>query len=539
MIRLESRAHQTATMMLKSEMLREGINEITVLGLSETNDARNLEVRAAFVNWIKVLYTREANARAPSFEFSAEGVAQVSELVGSAPQVFDLSVANAPKKLAGFAHEAGQIAFEGDGRYLVVTDEGVKEPVLVRGVHDKGMSEANQEVDYLVITHHSLMDGAKKLADLRQEGGLKTKVVDVQDVFDAYAGGVPNPWAIRDYLRFARDTWKVAPSFVVLVGKGTFDYRDIQGVGDNAVPPALLRTVDGLYASDLLLTDLDENGRGDIAVGRLPVTDNAQLEALVEKYRSFEFDQAGRSVFVQDESLAHGDFASLNGELAARASDNSEVISLDENTIDEVRSQVQNAWSQGPSVLSYLGHGGNDRMGRAEILGQNDVSGLLADSGLPIVLAWSCAINRFDIPGYASLGENLLLQGKAAAIIAPTGTSNHFRVGELAHAFFDGLADEPTLGEAFLQSHGATPDNMIKTLGDQDGTTFVLLGDPALPLRGDAFSRFAEGGVSEAAGPVADAVPGSCRTTSGSDLSLVLLALSACCLVWRRRRQLS
>ena len=50
-------------------------------------------------------------------------------------------------------------------------------------------------------------------------------MADVQDVYDEFNGGVKSPRAIRRYLRHAYLTWTPAPTFVLLAGDASMDYR--------------------------------------------------------------------------------------------------------------------------------------------------------------------------------------------------------------------------------------------------------------------------------------------------------------------------
>lgn len=54
---------------------------------------------------------------------------------------------------------------------------------------------------------------------------------------------------------------------MALVGKGTYDYRDRAGAGDNLMPRLLASTNDGLFAADQRVADVDDDGVVDLATG--------------------------------------------------------------------------------------------------------------------------------------------------------------------------------------------------------------------------------------------------------------------------------
>jgi hypothetical protein len=85
------------------------------------------------------------------------------------------------------------------------------------------------------------LDQANQLASYRQEQGLDTAVIDIQDLYDEFNYGIPNPTAIRDFLALAYSTWQApAPSYVVLLGDASFDPKNYLGFNrTNYVPPYL------------------------------------------------------------------------------------------------------------------------------------------------------------------------------------------------------------------------------------------------------------------------------------------------------------
>ena len=66
-------------------------------------------------------------------------------------------------------------------------------------------------------------------------------VVDVQDIYDEFNGGMFDPQAIHDFLAYAYAYWTPpAPSYVVLMGDGNYDFKDNIGMGEtNYIPPYL------------------------------------------------------------------------------------------------------------------------------------------------------------------------------------------------------------------------------------------------------------------------------------------------------------
>jgi hypothetical protein len=158
-------------------------------------------------------------------------------------------------------------------------------------------------------------------------------------------------------------------------------------------------------------------------------------------------------------------------------------IYLYEHTPEEVRQLVIDGINQGALLLNYMGHGAMDRLSQEGILLTDDVPLLVNDDRLPVVTAMTCVVGRFEIPGYDSLSEALLLhkEGGAVAVWAPTGLSINSHAKILDEAFFREIFvnGENTLGDAVL--------NALIEYHDQGEKTYIidiynLLGDPGLQV---------------------------------------------------------
>ena len=101
-----------------------------------------------------------------------------------------------------------------------------------------------------------------------------------------------------------------------------------------------------------------------------------------------------------------------------------------------------------------------------------------------MVAGLTCAVNRFEIPGFVSLGETLVLEpnGGAVAVWAPSGLSYNQEAMILNKAFFQAVfqSGEVVLGEAVLKA--------LEVYGEEGQFPFMLdiyniLGDPAVRMR--------------------------------------------------------
>jgi hypothetical protein len=76
--------------------------------------------------------------------------------------------------------------------------------------------------------------------------------VSTESVYSAFGYGEQTPEAIRDTLAYAYHQWqKPSPRYVLLLGDGTYDFKDALRTGVvNQVPPLMVKTSYLWTASD-------------------------------------------------------------------------------------------------------------------------------------------------------------------------------------------------------------------------------------------------------------------------------------------------
>ena len=173
--------------------------------------------------------------------------------------------------------------------FLALTGEAVGAPERLWLERPSKLREGSNAADYLILTTSELVEASRGLADYRRSQGYRTQVVDIEDIMDEFNDGVSSPQAIQAFLSHAYQSWERPPRYVVLVGAGTFDHRDLLGQGDSLVPPLLVGTPFGLVASDNRLAAVDGEDRiPEMAVGRLPVVSAPELQAYLDKIVAYE-----------------------------------------------------------------------------------------------------------------------------------------------------------------------------------------------------------------------------------------------------------
>ena len=454
-----------------------------------------------YVDSFDLTYERRYEAVDDALSFTAAPGTEVAVSGFTRPEVmvFDVTLPSRPVLVT-----PGAVSSSGDGRYEVrfsaagrdevrryeaLLPGRAKSPTAVAAWVDAGLRREANAADYLLVAPESLMDAAQSLAEYRRSRGLATMVVGIEDIYDEFGAGIAEPSAIRAFLRHATSRWSTAPRYVTLVGRGTYDYRNIEGFGDNLVPTQLVGSPDGLVASDVALADLsNDDGIPEIAIGRLPVVTAADVADYLAKIQAHESAASGewqrRVLLTADNPDVAGNFTADSDSLAALLPPEYAASRVDLATTSGPagRQAILQAVNDGVVAFNYIGHGGPDRLAQEDLFTTADVAALDNSDRLPVFLAMTCSAGNFAFPGYPSLGEAMLLRkgGGAFAVWAPSGLSENPSAVRLDQSFFRG---------AFVDGEKVLGDLVVRSLGELDtpGTAYMrymynLIGEPVSRL---------------------------------------------------------
>jgi hypothetical protein len=425
-------------------------------------------------------------------------------------RVFDLADRDAPAELLGGTPDGDAILLDVDGGRLgrilrLVGPDAVRTPEVQRSAPADLLAPATG-ADWLAILPESLDDSTRlpDLVNARLAGGWLPRVVALQDAFDLFSFGRPDPRAVPRLLEHALINWPdPKPEVVVLLGDGSQDYKGTQDAGASVLPAQLFtdpseHEVIGHHAGDSRAgAVLGEDLLPEAAMGRIPARVTAELDAAFAKILANEAPEDGawrsRAVFVADNRRASDGFAALADALAAatpaphsvRRVHGTELIVHD---FDGVLAE-----EGGAAVVLYAGHGAIDRWSphggfRTPYLEADDVSMLQPGGPWPVFVDGGSLLtgayhHEADVP---SLQEALLLglDSGSAGGIAPSGDLSHehgLAVTAAAHEALYGLDRVRTLGE-LAERVRRSLDQVGGPRSPQAVAGLVVFGDPAMPL---------------------------------------------------------
>jgi hypothetical protein len=410
-------------------------------------------------------------------------------------------------------------------RYALLTPGQVLRPAIVA---DAPSQLAQGAADYLIVGYGPFLPATKPLADYYRGKGLRVVIVDAQDIYDEFNAGELHPEAIRGFLRYAYASWtQPGPTYLLLVGDGSYDFRDRLGLGPawaGFLPPyladvdpwmkeAACETCYGRLQTD----DPRAQPLPDLLVGRLPVGSLAQAQTVVSKTLSYlktppPGPWRSTTLFLADNYLDQNGHPAASDDFAADAE---RVITalppglatqryfFDPSPAgagqpgryrnsDLLRADFLRAWDAGAALVTYVGHANYWQWADTApgattpwLWYVYDADARANGGRLPVLLALTCLTGFFHEPSLSTTDERLLTwpRGGIVASFSPAGkgvATGHDRFGRaLLRALYSSDPSQGTLGAAQRAGFAA----LQATGNDLDLTfTYGLLGDPALRL---------------------------------------------------------
>jgi hypothetical protein len=495
---------QVITADVSQAYLQEGNNSLTIESMLAPGSAYDLIV----ADWIEVDFWKMLSAEDNRAKFTDYGEGMyLFEIPGFSekPDVFDITDPGDMKYIGSFQYEEGTVLFQdelaGWKDYLVVTEDRMKTPSVLEIDEPSNLRGTDNQADYLMITAEDFVEEVKALAEFRTGKGLTSKVIKVQDIYDEFNGGIQSPHAIKDFLYYTYKHWqKPAPTYVLLVGDASYDFKDNMGLGrSNYVPTYFLVTPHlGETGSDnwYVLLDGEEDRLADMLIGRIPARTAEEVRTVIDKTIAYEQmsleETAGswqdRVVLVADEDEV--DFEERTEEIAGllpQRYDARKLYLRDYGDPQDLTTDLVDEINDGALIVNYVGHGGIELWANKDILNNGDIQALQNENRLPLVVSATCLNSYYLHPfPYEAMAESFLMNASGGAVAAwsSTGMGDSGGQAALDRGLLQALFEEENiiLGSAVHQSKVS----LYQQSGDRYRDllqTYTLFGDPALKLK--------------------------------------------------------
>ncbi|MGV8042272.1 MAG: C25 family cysteine peptidase [Thermoanaerobaculaceae bacterium] len=380
------------------------------------------------------------------------------------------------------------------GVYTVADSTGLVSPQIVR---DPGATISfTGKADLLIIAHPNFVSQAEKYAGSKEGSGIRTKVVDIQAVYDTYGGGVVGPEPIRAIVAAAAQ--RLGITAVLLVGGDTYDYFNYLGSGSISFIPTPYARTDSLITFapvDPLYGDLDGDQIPEIAVGRWPVRTVEELDAVIAKSLRFaDRNDPPWALLAADRNDGTYSFTrdSEDFSLLVPPSWGQTKAHIDTLGFADARDAVLRGLDAGPTFVNWVGHSSYGLWSFERLFTTADALSLGNAESPFVVTQWGCWNTYHVLPAYTTLGHALVLSpGRGAAAVIGAATLTGADADRyLAKLLIPGvLSPGASLGQAMVDAKrqlAATHPEMLDVIL---GTS--LLGDPTLtlPVAGGAKGR--------------------------------------------------
>ena len=473
----------TGSYPIPTSFLREGANS---LQLQEFSGAGSNNV----VESIRISYNRKYQAVSNRLSFYTNNYRQtaISNFTSSNIRVFDLTYPDNPIILTGLSvtNNAGNHSVtmpSNRGRSVFATeDSAILAPASVTANIPSTLSTAAHNGELLIVTYRGWLAEAETWANYRRAQGLTVEVVDVEDIYDEFGYGTLSSGSMRDFFSFAKTNWQTAPKYVLLLGDFSYDYRNFENRAfQNFVPS---KRVDTLYeetGSDEALCDFNNDGLSEIAVGRIPARNAAQVTQAFNKMSTFEANLATAynrgAMFPSDVNDTY-DFSGLNQRVSNQLPPGISRTFLSRETTS--KAMLLADINLGRYVVNYSGHGAAGSWNQ-EWINLTDATNLSNGTNYTIFNMLTCMNGYFLRTDFDSLGEALLKapNGGAVAVWASTGKTTPDVQEVLATRFYNQLhlGSMTRFGDLIM-------DAKQNVTGGRDvRLSWVLLGDPTMKIR--------------------------------------------------------
>ncbi len=485
-----------------------GINTVTIGALLQPGVTSDW----VYVNYWELAYRREFSAWQGRIDFRAEEAGPHEYAIDgwAAPQVVILDISDpfAPRRLIEPATMAGDtwtLRFRVDDaagdHFWLQEESAIAGPasIALRPPLDQ-LRQPDTGADVIIVTGQDLFPAAERLEDWHRSRGYSSRVVFFQDLVDEFNDGIYHPRAVTNFLTWTQTQWPdPKPRYVVLFGDGNWNFKGYNPakypIEPIIVPPYLAweDPWQGEVPDDNRYADLDDDGNPELALGRIPVNNMEEANAVVDKLTAYDENERSQfwqriAVFIADDDPPVGDFAGdsdliINNYLPPDVIPQRIYRNITHSDIASVRQAIADAINSGAFMVQYAGHGSPDTWMKGVGWSVQDVENLSNAGMYPLFSTFNCLDGYFAYPGRPSIAETTLRKADAGSIAAfsPTGlgaTSEQtpFRETLMEVIFQD---DVRTLGDALL----LTKQRYFQHRGRHYLIeTMTLFGDPTLTL---------------------------------------------------------
>ncbi len=432
------------------------------------------------------------------------------------------------------------IAVPGKVRFLIPSSGGIKKLFLLgaqasapkmvnklQPISFKNYTLSANQGDYIIITHPYYFDGAgtnyvenyKIFRSSINGGGYQAIVANIEDIYNEFGYGYNfHAQAIRNYLHFSNKSslWSSKSKFAFIIGKGIL-YTDYVAYSNGRLNnpanyPYVPIPTFGIPASDIMLTDFNNDNIPELPIGRLSVLNGSAIGPYLDKVQLHESRLLSTSQQFVDSVLwmkqylhvAGADDINIQAPILSALNRQGETVrdtlygavvstfakSSTAAVQQEATEAIDRIVNKGAGFIQFFGHGS---LSTLDFGGFDNVSLYEPNNRYSIFMANGCGVgNVFGLGSVRSLSEswNEIPNRGGIGYIANSNTGYLFYLANYTDSLYKQFGKYnygKTIGEQFVGNvinifadPNVLNNNVIRLHAEQ----ILLQGDPAVRMFG-------------------------------------------------------
>ena len=479
-----------------------------------------------YLDYFEIYYDRNLSAAGDYLSFFSKDTSsvieyQLSNFTSSYIKVFNVTDYANVKMIANPVISGGDFDFQVSeisgkvSHYIAEGSDNFKTPENPVSEQNSNLHGISTGAKFIIITNKDFIQAANRLKTYRETQAklkMSTIVVDVDQIFNEFSGGLLDVSAIRDFIKYAYDNWQTKPEYVLFFGKGTYDYKNVEGYNNNFVP--VFETQESLYeinsyTSDDFFVNVSGNDSFiDLASGRITVQSSDEANSVIDKIINYETNSANSTwknliTLVADDGYTGADHKPDGADHTGPSeylANNIIPSSFDLNKIymaaypevytslgyrfPTVNKAIINAMNEGSLIVNFIGHGSPSQWAQEDVFDQATSLPMLHNDKYFFLTAATCDFGYFDRTDATSTAEDLLFMKNSGCIGTFSATRLVYASYNVAlmYTFFNSLLNVPRdslnlmipLGKALFSAK-----QIYNGINDQK---YHLIGDPTLRL---------------------------------------------------------
>jgi len=478
----------------------------------------NGSVATGFIDWIEILYQRQLTAVNNEIVFDSPDssgliVYQIDGFSSNA-DVFDVSNVNSVKKVGHSSSDVGTILFSdslsatGLKKYWAGTSAAYRYPKSFVKLPNSNL-RSYSGAEFIIVTHNEFKSAALRFKSYKESlpKPISTVVVDVDTIYNEFGVGMPDPFAIRDFLKYAAENWNVKPGYVLFFGDASYDFKSILGNDKSWVPTfQTLESNDKInsYSTEDSLTYFNNSASVAIASGRLVPRSASEADFLIDRIINYETEQykgpwkntvtiVGDDVWTptsSSETIHTRQAESLATTYVPKSYEVKKIYLGEYATVftstgrrkPDARLAIINQVNNGTLLMNYTGHGNPKVWAHENVLTIDDVRTQFTNNDrLAFFVAATCDWGRFEEAGEQSSAEEAMVnrQGGAIGVFSATRavySSFNFSINIMLYQMLFSPPNMLRLGDVVMLAKNRESSDLINK------QKYFLLGDPTLTL---------------------------------------------------------